>query len=243
MNLWLLIFQAGPVAKLTLLFLIFISIGTWAVIFLKWREFQKIEKELTGLSREIERSEGCVALAARLRRYRQTAGWRVVRALLTEFAKWRAEGDGNLSAMWFESFFRRLSRQMVVAKERELLNLRRYLPFLAVAGNSSPFIGLFGTVWGIMSAFHDIGLKGSASLATVAPGIAEALVATALGLFAAIPAAVAYNFFTAHLERLETRLNELGELVLLLVEKDLWREGAFQIPNFDSRQGSKPVRE
>lgn len=226
MNLWLLVIHAGPVAKLTLLILVLISVGTWAVIFLKWRELRRAEGVLLELSATVERCEDCVALAGKLRRYRQTAGWRLARALLTELARWRAEGRGHLSVSWLGAFLRRLSRRLVVARERELLGLRRYLPFLAVAGNSSPFIGLFGTVWGIMSAFHDIGLKGSASLATVAPGIAEALVATSLGLFAAIPAAVAYNFFTARLEGLEARLQEVGELILLLIEKELWREHA-----------------
>jgi biopolymer transport protein TolQ len=77
----------------------------------------------------------------------------------------------------------------------EINHLEKYISFLATTGSTAPFIGLFGTVWGIMDAFHDIGIKGAASLAVVAPGISEALVATAIGLFAAIPAVVAYNHF------------------------------------------------
>ncbi len=225
MNLWMLIFRAGPVAKLTLFILLLISFGTWAVIFLKWRQLCQAEADLISSAELAERCKNSTELVSKMRSYRKSSAWRVIKEILTEAAKLRAEG------LWpkgpgfsLEILMKRLARRLGIAKEKELLVLRTYLPFLAMAGNSSPFIGLFGTVWGIMSAFHHIGLKGSASLATVAPGIAEALVATAMGLFAAIPAAIAYNFFTARLERLEARLQELGELVLLLVEKDLLRE-------------------
>jgi biopolymer transport protein TolQ len=227
-NIIQLVLEAGPVAKLTLLFLLLISFLTWAVIYVKWREFRRAEEGLRELSYLAEKGKNTSELASQLRRFRHLTGGHLVRSILVEVARLRAEGalpaERTLYALWLELFVKRLSRYLSVVKERELLRLRRYLAFLAVAGNSSPFIGLFGTVWGIMSAFHRIGLKGSASLATVAPGIAEALVATALGLFAAIPASIAYNFFVARLERVEARLNELGELVILLVEKDFLRE-------------------
>ncbi len=225
MNLWMLIFQAGPVAKLTLLILLLISLGTWAVIFLKWCQLRQAEAGLISSAELAERCKDSTELVSKMRSYRKSSAWRVIKEILTEVAKLKAEGLWPTGpGFGLEILMKRLARRLGIAKEKELLVLRTYLPFLAMAGNSSPFIGLFGTVWGIMSAFHHIGLKGSASLATVAPGIAEALVATAMGLFAAIPAAIAYNFFTARLERLEARLQELGELVLLLVEKDLLRE-------------------
>ncbi len=225
MNLLTLILQAGPVAKVVMVLLLAISVGAWAVIWFKWQELRRTESLLYELSKTIEHAEDSVSLAGKLRAFRKTAGGRIVRGVLGELARFRAQG-GLDSTTALESFLRRLSRLSVLYKERELLNLRQGLSFLAVAGNSSPFIGLFGTVWGIMSAFHDIGLKGSATLATVAPGIAEALIATALGLFAAIPAAVAYNFFTARLERLDVLLEEIGTLTLILVEKELQQEQA-----------------
>ncbi len=227
MNVVSLILQAGPVAKMTMVVLLAISVGAWAVIWVKWQELRRAESLLKELSRVIEHAEDSVALAGKLRAFRKTAGWRVVRGLLGELARFRAQG-GLGSQMALEAFLRRLLRLTNLYKERELLQLRQGLSFLAVAGNSSPFIGLFGTVWGIMSAFHDIGLKGTATLATVAPGIAEALIATALGLFAAIPAAVAYNFFTARLERLDVLLDEIGTLTLILVESELQKEKAVE---------------
>ncbi len=228
LNLLSLILEAGPIAKVTLALLLFISFLTWAVIYLKWREFRRAEEDLKALTRQAEKGRTTGDLSKRLKKFRDFTGGQLVRTLLIEMARLRAEGalpqEKTVFALWLEMFIKRLSRYLLVVRERELIRLKRYLAFLAVAGNSSPFIGLFGTVWGIMSAFHRIGLKGSASLATVAPGIAEALVATALGLFAAIPAGMAYNFFTARLERIEAKLTELGELVILLVEREFIHE-------------------
>jgi len=237
LNLIALVFHAGPVAKFTLLVLLSLSVFTWAVIFLKWREFRRAESGLSELSLLAEKGSSLAEFTSRIKKFRHLPGGELTRAVLVEVARLRAEGllpqDKSLFALWLEMFTKRLTRYLAVVRERELLKLRRYLAFLAVAGNSSPFIGLFGTVWGIMSAFHRIGLKGSASLATVAPGIAEALVATALGLFAAIPASMAYNFFVARLERVEARLTELGELVLLLVEREFMREAQEELVKKD----------
>jgi len=102
-------------------------------------------------------------------------------------------------------------RAMRVALNREYEHLEGHLSFLATAGSTSPYIGLFGTVWGIMNAFRSLGATGSASLSTVAPGIAEALVATAIGLFAAIPAVIAYNRFANDLERVVGRYDNFVE--------------------------------
>ncbi|OAG27148.1 MotA/TolQ/ExbB proton channel family protein [Thermodesulfatator autotrophicus] len=228
MNLWHLIFQAGLVAKITLLLLLFMSISTWAVIFTKWRQFKEASRGLKNLTNMAEKSSSCQELASKLRQYKKTAGWNIARYLLGELVRLRQEGalpeKKELFALWLEMFIKRLNRYLNVAREREISNLKEGLSFLAITGNSAPFIGLFGTVWGIMTAFHQIGLKGSASLATVAPGIAEALIATALGLFAAIPASMAYNYFAARLENLEARLQELGEVIILLIEKEFMHE-------------------
>ncbi len=102
----------------------------------------------------------------------------------------------------------------------ELTRLNRLLAFLATTGNTAPFIGLFGTVWGIMNAFHGIGIKGSANLATVAPGISEALIATAAGLAAAIPAVVAFNYFTNRIGMMESELSNFSTDFLSLIERN-----------------------
>ncbi len=98
------------------------------------------------------------------------------------------------------------------------------VPFLATTGNTAPFIGLFGTVWGIMDSFHSIGLKGSANLAVVAPGISEALIATAAGLAVAIPAVIAFNFFMQKVRIIESELQSFSADFLNIIERDLMRQ-------------------
>jgi biopolymer transport protein ExbB/TolQ len=133
---------------------------------------------------------------------------------------------------------RKLSKVLDVALSREVDRLEHRLLFLATIGATAPFIGLFGTVWGIMNAFEGIGRMGSASLAVVAPGISEALIATAMGLFAAIPAAMFYNFFQRRLDEEEAELAgfrlELLNLLEAYVFPDLERSGAADAPD-DSR--------
>jgi biopolymer transport protein TolQ len=114
-----------------------------------------------------------------------------------------------------------VQRQMRVAQAREVDRLEGGLSLLATIGSTSPYVGLFGTVWGIMSAFIAIGNVKQATLASVAPGIAEALIATAMGLFAAIPAVIAYNFFTARVERLETRYATFAEEMAGIIDRGL----------------------
>ena len=113
-----------------------------------------------------------------------------------------------------------VKRSMRKAQIMELFRLGRYLPFLATTGSATPFIGLFGTVWGIMTSFHDIGVRGSASLAVVAPGISEALVATAAGLAVAIPAVIFYNFYSNKLAEVESDIEHFTSDFLNLVERD-----------------------
>jgi biopolymer transport protein TolQ len=107
----------------------------------------------------------------------------------------------------------------------ERQRFERFLPLLATTGSTAPFIGLFGTVWGIMTSFQDIGLKGAANLAVVAPGISEALVATAMGLAAAIPAVVAYNHFANHIRMIENEMSHFSADFLNMLKRDLMRRG------------------
>ena len=114
-----------------------------------------------------------------------------------------------------------VQRQMRVTQVREIERLEGGLALLATIGSTSPYVGLFGTVWGIMNAFIAIGAAKQASLAQVAPGIAEALIATAMGLFAAIPAVIAYNFFTRGVDSLETRYHTFSEEMIGIIERGL----------------------
>ncbi|MBF0530877.1 MAG: MotA/TolQ/ExbB proton channel family protein [Deltaproteobacteria bacterium] len=102
----------------------------------------------------------------------------------------------------------------------QITKLERALPFLATTGNATPFIGLFGTVWGIMASFRGIGLRGSANLAVVAPGISEALIATAAGLAAAIPAVIAYNYYSSKVKVIETVMNNFSSDFLNIIERN-----------------------
>jgi biopolymer transport protein TolQ len=134
----------------------------------------------------------------------------------------RTEGDtGNESLDMQLATMDNLKRAIRKAESQELSNLGKSLSFLATTGSAAPFIGLFGTVWGIMASFHDIGMRGSASLAVVAPGISEALVATAAGLAVAIPAVIAYNFFSNQLNEIENEMQNFSTDFLNLVERDL----------------------
>lgn len=114
-----------------------------------------------------------------------------------------------------------LKRAIRKAESQEVSQMGRLLPFLATTGSATPFIGLFGTVWGIMTSFHDIGMRGSASLAVVAPGISEALVATAAGLAAAIPAVIFFNYYSNVLAEIDNEIQNFSTDFLNLVERDL----------------------
>jgi biopolymer transport protein TolQ len=115
----------------------------------------------------------------------------------------------------------RFRRTLALVASEETLRLEQLLPFLATTGSSTPFIGLFGTVWGVMNAFHGIGLRGSATLATVAPGISEALIATAAGLAAAIPAVIAYNHFVSQIRVIATEMENFSDEFASYAEREL----------------------
>ena len=180
-----LIFKAGPVVKFVLLVLLIFSIFSWAIIVYKFRLFSKIEKE----SEEFQKI------------YLRTKQWDT---LYQSTKKLTISPLPNLfrAAYSIEGADRdeiKNTMKRIVALEAG--RLERHLSFLATTGSTTPFIGLFGTVWGIMNSFLGIGRIGAASLAVVAPGIAEALIATAAGLAAAIPAVVAYNYYLSRSRR------------------------------------------
>jgi biopolymer transport protein TolQ len=183
-----LVADAGWITKGVLVTLMGFSVATWAVIFFKWRAFRGVLGDNASFVEAYRRNEALDALAG-------TPGLPSDRGLGFVFhdgmEKVRRHGGGGFTADWLSSLERRLRGTI----REEVNNQERYLGVLATTANVAPFIGLFGTVWGIISAFQDIAAQGSASIAAVAPGVAEALVATAAGLFAAIPAVVAYNYY------------------------------------------------
>jgi biopolymer transport protein TolQ len=205
-----LIFGAGLVVQAVLLVLIGLSVGSWAVILFKARELRGAESDTEAfVEAYLERPFDAVYGDAK--EYRSSPLATLFEAGYKDLAQLRrfAASGNAVSPEQVDALVIRLEWIQTDESHR----LERGLPFLATVGSSAPFIGLFGTVVGIMNAFRDIGASGSASLAVVAPGIAEALVATAIGLFAAIPAVIGYNYLGARVNRLIERLAAFrGEL-------------------------------
>ncbi len=189
-----LVLSAGPMAKIVLTILLFFSVVSWALIVEKWWQFRRVRRQTLAFLKLYRESRRSATVNAAVKKYRESplaqlygSAYQEVGGL-DEALEELDEGRGSERVELAQRALRR-------ASTHEIVRLERYLPFLATTASATPFIGLFGTVWGIMAAFHGIGQQGSASLAVVAPGISEALIATAFGLGAAIPAVIAYNYF------------------------------------------------
>jgi len=201
-----LVLQAGLVVKLVLVLLLVFSIVSWALIVQKWRELKRAGQDSEAFLRVYHEGSPDAAYDAARSADRSplaavfVAGYGELNRMLKHAG---VRGAAELSPVQL----RALSQHVAWAASREALRLERGLPFLATTGSSSPFIGLFGTVVGIINAFEGIGRAGTASLAVVAPGIAEALIATAVGLFAAIPATIFYNHFLGEIRQLTAALD------------------------------------
>jgi biopolymer transport protein TolQ len=214
-----LVWQASWLVQLVILMLAGASVLSWAAIVFKWRELSAAEQDSEAfLEAYHEGSWDAAYEAARnLDRSPLSAIFLMAHGELKRFAKYRGRGGADVDEMQR----RTIGRQISWAMTQESLRLESRLPLLATIGSATPFVGLFGTVVGIINAFTGIGAAGSASLAVVAPGIAEALIATAIGLFAAIPATIFYNVFVS-------RLRDLQEAIRLFaseLEADVARFG------------------
>jgi biopolymer transport protein TolQ len=226
------IVYAGPMVRLVLLLLLFFSVASWAIIFAKYRSIRKARKESAHFLDIFWNSQDLAEAFAASKRLRQSPVARVFRVAYVELRrlnKSQSAATGNTNreeALLSQSMVGvdNIKRALRRAVNMELTGLGKALPFLATTGNTTPFIGLFGTVWGIMNAFRGIGLRGSANLAVVAPGISEALIATAAGLAAAIPAVVAFNYFNNKVRILESEMQNFSADFLNLVERDLMRQ-------------------
>jgi biopolymer transport protein TolQ len=193
-----LVVNAGPVAKFVLVVLLGFSIVSWALIVEKWWHFRRIRRETVGFVKVFREGRRPSIVLAAAKKFRDSPLAQMYAAAYQEFSGVpdvldRAVDEEDFGPERLEAVNRALRRTAALEGSK----LERYLPFLATTASSTPFIGLFGTVWGVMAAFHGIGRQGSASLAVVAPGISEALIATAAGLAAAIPAVIGYNYFVS----------------------------------------------
>ena len=204
--------QAHPVVKLVILGLIGASIWSWAIILQKYLAFSRARQEAAAFEKQFWSGQSLDEL------YGTVAGQRnnsMASIFVAAMREWRRSLETSPRAL--TSVLPRMERVMDVSITREMERLERGLLVLATIGSTAPFVGLFGTVWGIMSSFRAIAVSGSSDLAVVAPGIAEALFATALGLLAAIPAVIAYNAFSRraarHAQRLEAFTEEFAAIV------------------------------
>lgn len=213
-----LILHASWLVKFVMLVLVLASLASWTIIFSKRSMMKRARRGAEDFENRFWNSEDLATLYSRL-----NAGGREARGMekifeagFKEFARLRKrEGIEPMAVL------EGAQRAMRVAISREVEDLEASLPFLATVGSVSPYIGLFGTVWGIMISFHDIGQQGSASLAVVAPGISEALVATAIGLFAAIPAVMFYNHYNNKIRVIESDMETFGADFLNIVERHI----------------------
>lgn len=218
-NLMDLLAETGPVARLVLFVLFLSSVFSWAVILYKFVVLRKSETENRRFLSLFSKTEDLGELSRIARKLSEGP----LSLLFLEGSK-RLNLGGRGEEERSKTKVKSLERLLRSGIQDEMAHQERYLPFLATVGGVTPFIGLFGTVWGIMDAFALIGEQGSANIAVVAPGVAEALVATAAGLAAAIPAVIAYNFFVGKLRRMETQMQVFSSELISLVEEQLVNE-------------------
>ncbi|MGQ0527544.1 MAG: protein TolQ [Alphaproteobacteria bacterium] len=212
--------QADPIVKAVMVMLMFASVWSWAVIFSKRSTLARLNKKANVFEDSFWSGEALDKIYQRVRNSKTDP-------MLSTFAagmdEWQAGVVGGLPAKESlqASLRQRVERAMNVNISREMNNLERGMTFLASVGSTAPFIGLFGTVWGIMNSFSAIAASNNTSLAVVAPGIAEALFATALGLVAAIPAVVAYNVCATSLGRYAGRLEAFTDEFTAILSRHL----------------------
>jgi biopolymer transport protein TolQ len=209
-SIWALFLKADIIVKSVIVILLVASLWCWAIIFDKWLGLRRLNSSATEFESVFWSGGSLDQLYDRIGSQPRDPMSAVFVAAMKE---WRrvpsAGGMGSLS--------QRIERVMQITLSREMNQVEKNMTFLATTGSTAPFVGLFGTVWGIMNSFQSIAISKNTSLAVVAPGIAEALFATALGLLAAIPAVVAYNKLSKDLDRYEGRLDSFaGELAAYL---------------------------
>ncbi|WP_300667412.1 protein TolQ [Desulfoluna sp.] len=219
---------AGPMVKLVLLTLLFFSITSWTIIILKFRTIRRAHKESLIFVETFWKSKNLSDAYSLSKELSYSSIGKVFRTAYAELKKLSSAGIGvtnEVGIIMGGTGIDNIRRTLRRATSQEVTRLMQLTPFLATAGSTAPFIGLFGTVWGIMNSFQGIAYKGSANLAVVAPGIAEALIATAVGLMVAIPSVIAYNYFSQRIRIIEVELNNFSADFLNIIERDIMRKG------------------
>jgi biopolymer transport protein TolQ len=207
LSLWGLFMEADIVVKLVMLGLLCASVWVWAVVFEKWTSLRKVSKEADGFE---DRFWSGGSLDDLFEAEGTNPSHPMAAVFAAAMGEWRRSVRVAGADVSHTSVRDRIDRAIAVTVQREMDRMERWMVFLASVGATAPFIGLFGTVWGIMHSFSAIAAMHNTNLAVVAPGIAEALFATAIGLVAAIPAVLAYNQISTSLARFASRLEGFG---------------------------------
>ena len=222
---WSMVSGATVVVKGVLCLLACMSLGSWTIIFFKWIYLSGVRRRAVRDLAEFDATADLSKGVEVLRMAIKSPLYPIAFGALAEMRQ--LEKTSMHPSLLFRISGENLQRVLKQEVDKQLGELAKTLSFLATCANAAPFIGLFGTVWGIMHSFHSIGLQKTAALAAVAPGISEALVATAIGLAVAIPAAIAYNSFLGLLHGIETELNIFSGSFLNRAQRELpWMQGA-----------------
>ena len=210
--------NSGAVARVVLIILLLFSVLSWAVIFKKVRTLQAARRDSEAFLKIFRHSSKLSEIRAACQNLKGSplaevflGGYREIEAQVVY-----SENPGKPRVRSLEA----IHRSLQIAASAETARLEQWLSFLATTGGSTPFIGLFGTVWGIIDAFQGLGAGGVASIRTVAPGISEALITTAAGLFAAIPAVIAYNYFLQRIKDFGARMDDFALEFLNMTERN-----------------------
>lgn len=215
-TMWALFARATLIVKFVMIMLVFASIWCWAVIVDKWIQYRKARAEAAVFDRSFWSGEPLDALFDKIGAQPKGQSEKIFAAGMLEWRRSHRQ-DGGLIA----GAQARIDRSMDVAISKEAGRLQKGLPVLATVGSTAPFVGLFGTVWGIMNAFIEIAEQQNTSLAVVAPGIAEALLATGLGLLAAIPAVIYYNKLSADSDRIVSGYEAFADEFATILSRQL----------------------
>ena len=204
-----LFFRADFIVKSVIIILIAASIFSWALIFEKYRLFKRIEKSTTNFEDKFWKSRSAENFYNNFANREKDPVGNIFQSAMVELIKTKSKSSAVQS--------NRVTRVIEISADKEMKLIEKHFTFLATVGSTAPFIGLFGTVWGIMNSFQSIAISRNTSLAIVAPGIAEALFATALGLLAAIPAVVAYNKFNSDLKKYMGRIENFSKRFISII--------------------------
>jgi len=201
--------RADIIVKSVIIILIAASVYSWALIFEKYKLFKRIEKSTTSFEEKFWKSRSAESFYNSLTNKEKDPIANIFQSAMVELIKTKNKSSSVQS--------NRVSRVLEISADNEIKLIEKHFTFLATVGSTAPFIGLFGTVWGIMNSFQSIAISRNTSLAIVAPGIAEALFATALGLLAAVPAVVAYNKFNSDSKKYSGRIENFSKRFISII--------------------------